>query len=186
VTMNRWEAPDSIFAPIIAAVPPGTIWAGFGNALIAAAESVPYADIPYRVKRPGSFKFTHEVRQRMLLTTSAAGAKPFSTRAFLFDKPPGRKVSNLSTVRMWEVGMTHLKDGLCTPAVPEDFDSGILQVSKFQLTGKGLPGASQLALLRHLWAEAVLTASPDAIVFGGQHHWQDAWWAEQVTERTEA
>lgn len=186
MTMNRWEAADSIFAPIIAAVPPGTVWAGFGNALIAAAESVPHAEIPYRVKRPGSFKFVHEIRRRMLLTTSGTNAQPFSTRAFLLDKPPARKIANLATVRMWEVGMTHLKDGLCVPVVPADFDSAILQVSKFQLTGKGLPGAPQLALLRHLWAEAVLAASPDAIVFGGQHDWQDIWWTEQVTAGAEA
>jgi hypothetical protein len=46
----------------------------------------------------------------------------------------------------------------------------------------GLTGAPQLALLRHLWAAAVLAASPDAIVFGGQHHWQDEWWTERIEQ----
>jgi hypothetical protein len=34
--MNQWSASDSSFTPVIAAVPPGTQWSGFGNVLIAA------------------------------------------------------------------------------------------------------------------------------------------------------
>jgi hypothetical protein len=183
--MNRWEASGSVFAPIIAAVPPATQWSGFGNALIAAAGSVPHAMVPYRVKRPGTVKRITEVRERKLLTTTGEQAAPFSVRAFCFDKPPGRKVANLATVRMWEVGMTRLKDGLCAPAVPGDFDTAILQVSKFQLSQIGLHAAPQLALLRHLWSETVLAASPQAIVFGGQRHWQDTWWTEQLAPSAE-
>jgi hypothetical protein len=79
-------------------------------------------------------KWYAEVRQRMLLVTTGEQASPFNARAFLFYKPQGEKVSHLATVRLWEVGMTRLKNGLCAPAVPEDFDTAILQVSKFQLT----------------------------------------------------
>ena len=78
--------------------------------------------------------------------------------------------------------MTNLKDGLCSPAVPQDYDTAILQISMFRMSENGVAGAPQLALLRHLWATAVLSASSEAIVFGGQHHWQDEWWTEQVTE----
>jgi hypothetical protein len=184
--MDRWDAPDSIFAPLIAAVPPQTHWSGFGNALIAAGESIPHPEMSYRTKKPGTLKWHSEIRERMLLVTTGEKASPFSARAFLFDKRPGEKVSNLATVRLWEVGMTRLKNGLCAPAVSEDFDTAILQVSKFQLTKAGLSGAPQLALLRHLWAEAVLSASPGAIVFGGQHHWQDDWWTEQLAESVES
>jgi hypothetical protein len=180
VTMNRWAAPGSVFAPVIAAVPPGTEWCGFGNALIAMADCVPHAMHAYRVKRPGTLRRITEVRERMLLTVTGQDAAPFSVRALLIDKPPGRKAEHLAAIRMWELGMTRLKDGLCGPAIPDDFDSAILQVSKFQISKLGLAGAPQLALLRHLWAQAVLAASPDAIVFGGQHDWQDAWWTEQI------
>ena len=71
--------------------------------------------------------------------------------------------------------MIHLKDGLCVPAIPADYDSAILEVSLIRLTQHGQTAAAQLALLRHLWASAVLAASPDAFVFGGQHHWDDSW-----------
>lgn len=183
--MNRWSAPESIFAPVIAAVPPGTQWSGFGNALIAAGQSVPYAEVSYRMKRPGSFKSVNEIRQRMMFVSTGDKAQPFSARAFLFDKPSG-PVKDIAALRLWEVAMSHLKDGLCTPAVPEDFDTATLQVSRFRLAQQGLAGAQQLALLRHLWAEAVLAASPEAIVFGGQHHWQDGWWTEELAESAEA
>ena len=78
------------------------------------------------------------------------------------------------------MALNHLKDGLCTPAVPEDYDSAMLQVNRFRLSKGNLEGAPQLALLRHLWAENVKAASPDAIVFGGQHDWDDAWWTESL------
>jgi hypothetical protein len=180
--MNSWEAPDSVFAPIIAAVPADTQWSGFGNALIAAAGSIPHAMLTYRVKRPGTLKRITEVRERMLVTTTGEQAAPFSVRAILIDRPPDRKVPNLAAIGMWTAGMTRLKNGLCAPAVPEDFDSAILQVSKFQLSQLGVHGAPQLALLRHLWSQAVLAASPDAIVFGGQRDWQAGWWTEQLPE----
>lgn len=183
--MNRWSAPESIFAPVIAAVPPGTQWSGFGNALIAAGQSVPRAEVSYRTKRPGSFKSVNEIRQRMILVSTGDKARPFSARAFLFDKPPG-PVTDLAALRLWEVSMSRLKDGLCTPAIPADFDSAMLQMSRFRLTQRGLRGAPQLALVRHLWAGAVLAASPGAIVFGGQHHWQDGWWTEELAESAEA
>ena len=88
--MNRWSATDSIFAPVIAAVPPGTQWSGFGNTLISAGQSIPRAEVDYRTKRPGSFKFVNEIRQRMVLVSTGDTAKPFSARAFLLDKRLGR------------------------------------------------------------------------------------------------
>ena len=186
MTMNRWQASESIFAPIVTALPPGTHWSGFGNAIIAASGCVPDTAIVYRMKRPGTFKAVNEIRRRSLLCVTGENAAPFSARVSLLDRPPGRQVPNLAGIRLWEVGMTWLKKGLCTPAVPEDFDTAILQVSKFQITQRGLAGGPQLALLRHLWAEAVLAASGEAIVFGGQYHWQDSWWTEKIMETEEA
>jgi len=176
--MNRWDAPDSIFAPIIAGVPPGTRWSGFGNALIAARQSVPKAAVGYNVRR--GLKTTHEKRDRTLISQSGDAAKPFTYRIYLIDLPRDRQLTSATVGRLWEVGMTWLKDGLCTPAVPADYDTAMLQVNKFRLSKGSLEGAPQLALLRHLWAESVRAASPDAVVFGGQHHWEDAWWAESV------
>ncbi len=184
--MNRWEAPESIFAPIIAAVPPGTEWAGFSNTLDWAATGIPRAVLPYKVKRPGTFRKIAESRERKATAVAGESAKPFTSRAWLADvnresPGPGDAASNL-----WMLGMTHLKDGLCTPAVPDDYDSAILQVIRFRLNKDGLSGAPQLALVRHRWAEGVLAASRGAIVFGGQRQWDDSWWTESLPQPTVA
>lgn len=183
--MNRWDAPESVFADLIAAVPPGTKWAGFGNALFAAEGGIPVAAVLYKVKRPGRFTRTDEIRERQTISYSGDPAKPFTARARLLDRPRGATTPSDASAILWEVGMTHLKDGLCTPAVPEDYDSAILQISTFRLTQSGVTGAPQLALLRHRWAEAVLAASSEAIVFGGQHNWNDEWWTERIAETVE-
>jgi hypothetical protein len=178
--VNRFDAADSIFAPIVAAVPPGTQWAGFGNALSAAGAGVPRAGILYKVKRSGSFRRAEEIRERTVMVVSGDGAKPFSAKDTLMDRPTGTAtVTGAATI--WQLGMSHLKDGLCAPAVPEDYDSAILQTSTFRLTNAGMSGAPQLALVRHRWAASVLAASPNAVVFGAQRHWRDEWWTVQIT-----
>jgi hypothetical protein len=175
--MNRFDVPDSIFAPIVAALPPGTQWAGFFNALSVAGAGIPKAGILYKVKRAGSFKRVDEMRQRSVIVGGGDKAKPFTARATLIDRAPGTDLTGAETI--WQLGMTHLKDGLCVPAVPADYDTAILQTSTFRLTNAGMSGAPQLALARHRWAASVLAASPDAIVFGGQHDWRDEWWTEK-------
>jgi hypothetical protein len=180
--VKLWDAPDSIFAPIVAAVPPGTVWAGFANTLFAAERGLPRAAILYRVKRPGSFKTVNEIRERTSISYSGESAEPFSARARLSEHAKGSSPPGDAGATLWEVGLTHLKDGLCAPAVPEDWDSAILQTSTFRLMQYGLQGAPQLALIRHRWAEAIRAAAPGAIIFGGQRHWQDEWWNERVNE----
>jgi hypothetical protein len=184
--MNRWDAPDSVFAPLVAAVPPGTEWPGFISSFIWAAEGIPQATLVYRIKRPGTFQKTHELRDRKVTAYTGDGVKPFGVRARLQDVTRGERATGSPDSTFWVVGLNHLKDGLCVPAVPADHDSAILQLARFQLTKDGLVGAPQLALLRHRWAEAVRTASPDALVFGGQHHWVDEWWTETLPTPSDA
>lgn len=182
--MNRFDAPDSIFAPIIAAVPPGTKWAGFGNSALAAVGAVPIAEAPYWV-RPGRFKRNYETRQRKLLSMIGENAKPFTVRVRLHDRVAGENGPVHLAETHWDVGITQLKKGLCAPAVPEDYDAAILQTSVLRYSSTGITGAPQLALFRHLWAHSVLAATPDAIVFGGQSHWRDDWWTETISAAAE-
>jgi hypothetical protein len=184
--MNRWEAPESIFAPIIAAVPPDTEWAGFFNTLEWATGGIPRSVLVYNVKRPGTFRKVKEIREREMATSSGESAKPFTSRAWLADVNREGDGPRDAASNLWMLGMTHLKDGLCAPAVPDDYDSAILQVIRFRLNKDGLSGAPQLALVRHRWAEGVLAASPRAIVFGGQRHWDDSWWTESLPQPTVA
>ena len=184
--MNRFDAPDSIFAPIVAAVPPGTQWAGFVNSTFAAQTAVPTAAVRYSVKQPGKFKRESQIRERRLVSLSGDSGKPFSVKVRCYDRPRGQSGPIELSETLWEVGIVNLKDGLCLPAVPEDYDSAILQTSILKYSAIGVTGAPQLALFRHLWAYAVLAAAPQAIVFGGQHQWQNAWWTEKVAESVEA
>lgn len=182
--MNRWEAPESIFAPIVAAVPPDTPWAGFVNTLDWAAEGIPRAAMIYYVKRPGTIRTLSETRDRRATTAMADDESPFTSFVSLADiRPDGTRDASAA---LWTLGLTHLKPGLCVPAVPDEYDTAILNVVRFRLNVEGLSGAPQLALVRHRWAEGVLSASPDAIVFGGQRGWDDAWWTESIPSPQEA
>lgn len=183
--VNRFDVPDSILAPIVAAVPPGTLWAGFSNCAFAAQEAVPVAQVRYQVKNSGKFKRTYEVWERRLSSRSGQDAEPFSVRIRLADRAPARSGPITLGESLWEVGITCLKDGLCTPAVPEDYDTAILQTSILKYSPSGLSGAPQLALFRHLWVNNVLAAAPDAIVFGGQSHWSEQWWNETIPDSEE-
>jgi hypothetical protein len=175
--MNRWDEPNNIFAPLLAGVPSDAVWAGFGNALIAASESLPVVEIAYSGKRPNSFRGFREVRHRLTVTIVGDNAKPFSARVDCVDKPIEKPCEGLA-YWSWSLAMTRLKQGTCTPGIPEDFDPAILECRMMRLTEAGQESASQLALVRHLWASAVLAASPRSIVFGGQQTWKNEWWPE--------
>jgi hypothetical protein len=171
--MERWEAPESIFAPVVAAVPPGTAWAGFGNSLLTVARRIPRVTRPMNV-RDGGFSPTHE--ESWIRRVSWSSEPSFSKELLFIEERPGGTVIDI----YWSLGLSQLKDGLMTPAIPADYSSAILQTFQFQVLGEGIQGAPQLALVRHLWTEEVIAASHHAIVFGGQHHWKDEWWNEKL------
>jgi hypothetical protein len=182
--MDIWNAPQSIFAPLVVAVPPDTDWAGFGNSAIAARDSIPTSDMIYTVKRPGTFKKVSEVRIRKVVGFLAADTEPYVAKGRLVDAIPGVGIPSDDSLTLWEVGISNINDGLCAPAVPADYDTGLLEVTMMRLTHDGQAGAPQLALFRHLFAAAVKAASPKAIIFGGQHQWDDLWWSERSTTPT--
>lgn len=179
--MDRWNAPQTIFAPVIAGVPADVQWSGFGNALLAAADMIPTTTLPYTVKRPGSFKKTTEVRQRRTVAVTGEDAKPYGAQIRLLDRSPDLKYQGPDE-GLWEVSLTNWRDGLCAPAIPADFDTAILEVSLLRIYAGRQPGAPQLALLRYLYAEALATLFPEVIIFGGQRHWDQAWWTDAIRE----
>jgi hypothetical protein len=177
-----WDAADSIFAPIVVGLPADTQWDGYPNAVIAAKNMIPTTHVTYRVKRPGSFTRKNEVWARRTVSVLNTEARPYVARIRLMDAPENAALPADDGPLLWEVGVINLKDGLCTPAIPADYDTAILEVTLMRVTKNGQPGAPQLALLRHLFAAAVQSASPNAIVFGGQRDWSDLWWNEQLTQ----
>jgi hypothetical protein len=182
--MNRWDEPNNLFAPLIAAVPADVEWAWFGNTLDVAADSVPVTSVVYTGKRPNSFRRFREVKHRVVFTVLGDNAKPFSARTTCLDKPIDAPGGGLG-YQYWDLVMTNLKRGLCAPAVPADFQAAILECRLMRLTATGQAAAAQMALVRHLWATSVLAASPRAIVFGGQRNWDDSWWPEITSDKPE-
>ena len=58
----------------------------------------------------------------------------------------------------------------------------MLEVSLLRFNSSWQMAAPQLALLRHLYAEALKALSPQVVLFGGQRHWDDAWWTDKLRE----
>ena len=131
--MERWNEPDSILAPLIAAVPPGTRWAGFTSTLSAAAGSVPVAAAPVTYKRANSFRSTQGTVERRLLAQVGDKAEPFTARICHFRRMRDATEPSPRTAFLWELGLSELKDGLCAPAVPADWTCALLQVTLFRL-----------------------------------------------------
>lgn len=176
LTMDRWDAPSSIFAPVVMALPPDTEWAGFGNAALIVERRIPTSTRRMRVKNTGFSRGNIELWTRRV--THLSEPDPFSQALILTED----RESGATIDIYWKLGLTLLKDGLLEPAVPADYKSAIMSTYHFQMLGEGIVGAPQLALVRHLIAEEVKAASPDAIVFGGQHGWHNDWWTEEVSE----
>jgi hypothetical protein len=178
--MNVWNEPDNLFAPLIAAVSRNPVG---GVRSLANRGSGLRAGDPPSIQHKGAGKVPSHQRDQTPRGLCLVGdkAKPFTALCALVDKgsdTPARGIIDT----YWQMGLTHLKDGLCLPAVPPDYDTSILQCCLLRIREIGQGGAPQMALVRHLWAAAVLAASPHAIVFGGQHAWQDDWWVERVLE----
>lgn len=178
--MESWREERSLFAPLVVGADLSAPFApGFGNALLAAAASVPATTVPYAVKKPGKFKREAETRVRKLISVSGEASRPYAARVRLTDVPPGMAdaVTSLGC-RRWEAGLYILKKGTAAPAIPDDLDVALLEVSMYRLSGGGLIGAGQLALLRHLWILSLKAADPGLVIIGGQDGWADNWWRE--------
>lgn len=179
--MEAWREPRSLFAPLIVGADLSAAGApGFGNALLAAASSVPETAVPYHVKQPGKFRREAQSRPRTTATGTGDAASPYAVRVRLVDVPPGSTAGSAPLAcRQWEVGLRVMKRGTATPAIRDTLDVGFLELSMYRLSGDGLRGGAQLALLRHLWVQALRAAGPELIVVGGQDDWSDGWWREQ-------
>ena len=182
--MEAWREPRSLFAPLIVGADLSAESAPtFGNALLAAAASIPAVMVPYEVKRPGKFKRSEETRPRTLVSITGKPALPYQVRIRLVDIPPGMAaVAAPLACRIWEVGMRVLGKGMAGPAVTAGLNVGFMELAMYQLSQGGLGGGAQLALLRHLWALTLRAADPDLVVVGGQDAWSDSWWCEMQSK----
>jgi hypothetical protein len=68
-----------------------------------------------------------------------------------------------------------LKDGTAAPAIGSDRATAMLEVTRFTIHAGSMRGAWQLALLRHLWSDALRSQDQDMQIFGGQRDWKMSW-----------
>src|ERR1700709_894463 len=108
--MQVWHAPTSLFAPLVLAVPPGTDWAGYTYTTYAIRDSMPVAEIPYTIRRPGRRR-VQEIRQRRLLRFPTPDDSPYLATLRLVDILPGGQVLDDDGSALWEVAVLNLKDG---------------------------------------------------------------------------
>lgn len=168
--MQIWNRPDSIFAPIYAAVPPQTTWMGFKPALRNAVREIPVVKIVYDVNEKGKF-----LPQKRLWERMAVGITDADGTVALRDAPTGDRTFAPSNL-IWRVRVVTPKAELLAPAVPGTYSCAALLVVETRSSDPGQVGGQQLAYLRYLWADTIRRASAQSVIFGGQHHWQDEWW----------
>jgi hypothetical protein len=180
--MEPWSASGSMLAPIVVGVVSPT--SGSGNAadvwqyiLGAAVSSVPSASQLTRRRLAGGEVGETSLVRRTFLAWPDDGAARYAAMARLADVHPGAPPPADRKLNVWEVGILSFAPGAAAPAVPDDRDVVVFEVTWFHVANDGtIQGAHQLALLRHLWVLGMQRQDPDLVIFGGQHHWDEAWW----------
>ena len=180
--METWNAPLSIFAPLILGVPDETNGPKVDKLLGTAASLVPKTTTPYAVKRRGSFTKSRQVWTRQVVYYVGNAARPHVMRVRLLDVPPDKTIQEVGIgSAMWEVTLDLLPAGSANPAIPPDRAVAFLNVTLLTKDRGGLRGGPQLALLRHLFVSGTAAHYPDLVVVGGQRDWSDDWWQESTS-----
>jgi hypothetical protein len=82
----------------------------------------------------------------------------------------------------WEIGFFAFKEGFYPNLIPAGREIVRLDVTRYQLRNRGVIGAPQLALFRHMFVESFAALDPSALVFGGQRDWRAEWWPNPSVE----
>ena len=123
--METWNAPLSIFAPLILGVPDETNGPKVDKLLGTAASLVPKTTTPYAVKRRGSFTKSRQVWTRQVGYYVGNAARPHVMRVRLLDVPPDKTIQEVGIgSAMWEVTLDLLPAGSANPAIPDQRSRG--------------------------------------------------------------
>ncbi len=185
--METWNAPQSLFAPLVVGTPEESSGMSGSRLLVKAALRIPFAVTDMKVRRKSRLpkRMSDEWWDRRTTVFVGEGAAPHSVSVRLADHPPPPAPVGLASTQ-WRVGLYALKSssGAAAPAIPVGYTTYLLELITFRVGIQGLLGGPQLALLRHLWVAMTLAEHPGAIVLGGQRDWSDEWWSEEIAPPT--
>ncbi len=102
-------------------------------------------------------------------------AKPYARRYRLVLGTAAQSPTQASEAWWWELALYVPKSGSLAPAVPADQTAALLQATKLSSHRGIVRGFSQMALMRHLWIDALRSRDPQLTVLGGQHEWNPEW-----------
>jgi hypothetical protein len=173
--MKPWTAPDNILAPLIVGTDPKLVTAiDTVNALEAAMMGVPAFRAVFSTKTAGVSHHRHPGHIGLAQLTGDK-AKPYFRRYRLVLGAEGQNPSRAAESWWWELSVFLPKDGLLAPAISETQTAALLQVTSLTARQGAIRGLFQMALLRHLWIDALRNRDPQLTVLGGQHEWNPAW-----------
>ncbi len=164
---------DSLLAPLLVGLP-GADHSDLLASIVSTVCNVVPAVTVMRKRMEGrkavAAAFTREVVYRH------DGAVNFKMLARCIDRAPGEEPSRSFARWTWEVGFLAFDEGTAPAPLAADYRAYRADVTRFKLKSHGLVGAQQLAMLRHLLADAFTAVDPQAIIVGGQSDWEPAWW----------
>lgn len=173
--MKPWNAPDNVLAPLIVGANPDLVTSDdAGYALEAAMMGVPASRAVFSTVTAGISHHKHPGHIGIVQLTGDK-AKPYIRRYRLVLGTATQTPAQAAEAWWWELALYVPKSGMLAPAVPADQTAALLQATMLSSHRGTVRGFPQMALLRHLWIDALRSRDPRLTVLGGQHEWNPAW-----------
>lgn len=165
---------DSILAPILVAYRRPVTGASLSEIVMTAALSVPCATI--QRKQLVGRKAVPVDHTREILRATNANEQGYPLVARCCDRAPGESTSDAFPRWNWEVGFIEPEVTSYPSLIPAGHAIVRLDVTRHQVRNRGVIGAPQLALFRHMFVESLGGLDPSALILGGQRNWRREWW----------
>ena len=78
----------------------------------------------------------------------------------------------------WRVGVSLFEPDAFNGLIENRRSLVRLRVTNYEIYNHGVAAAQHLALARSIFVECYEDFDPDAVVLGGQHRWDPAWWPD--------
>jgi hypothetical protein len=109
-------------------------------------------------------------------------SKGYKVLARCIDRGPSDTPAQAFGSWVWEVGFFAFHHDDAPAPLAREHESFRADVTRFKLRHQGVLAAQQLALFRHLLCESFRALDQNAIIVGGQQHWEQSWWPNPVVD----
>jgi hypothetical protein len=171
---------ESILAPILVGY--RSPERGTSLAAIVSTASLVVPHMTIMRKQMAGRKAVAVAHTREIFTSHDPDREGYSLIARCCDRAPDEPPSEAFARWNWEIGFFAFKEGFYPNLIPAGRELIRLDVTRYQLRNRGVIGAPQLALFRHMFVESFAALDPSALVFGGQRDWRAEWWPNPAVE----